>query len=141
MQAAISKDMAGIFPGLVEDEDGEQIFGLWMSEPDMQRRCINVSRKALERAGNREWHWSLNLIQEVQASWTQINGRLVREGVRADRVSLPDFLDAAYTLFAQLLPEKDFKAFETRLRKIPAGGMSSKPRMSSRADLLAFAKD
>lgn len=142
MQAAISEDMAGIFPGLVADEDSEAIFRLWMSEPDMQGRCVNVSRKALGRASGREWHWSLNMIKEIQESWTQINGKLVRDGVIADRTSLSDYLDAAYTLFAQLLPEKDFKAFETRLRRIPAGSYAvAKPRMSSRADLLAFAKD
>lgn len=141
MQAAVSPDMADIFPGLVDDSDAEEIFGLWMSEPDMQRRCVNVSRKALERAGGREWHWTLNLIKEINASWTQINGLLVREGVRATRVDLDDYLDAAYTLFAEKLPEKDFKAFETRLRRIPAGSFAMKPRMSSRADLMAFAKD
>lgn len=140
MQAALSEDMADIFPGLVADEDAEQIFGLWMSEPDMQRRCVNVSRKALERAGAREWHWTLNLIKEIQDSWTQLNGKLVREGVRADKTGLSDYLDAAYTLFAELLPEKEKKAFETRLRRLPAGGFA-KPRMSSREDLLAFAKD
>ena len=141
MQAALSTDLAGIFPGLVADRDAGEIFGLWMSEPDMQRRCINVSRKALERAANREWHWTLNMIKEIQESWTHVNGKLVREGVRADTENLGNYLDAAYTLFAQILPEKEFKAFETRLRRLPAGGFSGKPRMSSRADLMAFAKD
>lgn len=133
--------MAGVFPGLVADRDGEEIFNLWMSEPDMQRRCVNVSRKALERAGGREWHWSLNMVKEIQGSWTHLNGKLVREGVRADRTGLADYLDAAYTMFAELLKEKDFKAFETRLRRIPAGSFTARPRMSSRAELMAFAKE
>jgi hypothetical protein len=141
MQAALSEDMAGVFPGLVAGRDVEEVFGLWMSEPDMQRRCINVSRKALERAGNREWHWTLNMIKEIQAAWTHLNGKLVREGVRATETDLDDYLDAAYTMFAELLKEKEFKAFETRLRRIPGGSLSIRPRMSSRQDLLAFAKD
>lgn len=141
MRAALSEDMAEIFPGLVADRDAEELYRLWMSEPDMRRRCTAVSRKALERAGGREWHWTLNMIKEIQGSWTHLNGKLVREGVRAETESLSNYLDAAYTLFAQLLPEKEFKAFETRLRRLPAGGFSSKPRMSTRADLMAFAKD
>lgn len=141
MQAVLTEDMAGIWPGLVADDDAAELFDLWMSEPDMRRRCLNVSRKALERAGNREWYWTLNLVREITSAWTHLNGKLVREGVRANRTSLDDYLDAAYTMFAELLKEKEFKAFETRLRRIPAGAHLVKPRMSSRADLLAFAKD
>lgn len=141
MQACLTEDMAGIFPGLVADRDAEEIFTLWMSEPDMQRRCVLVSRKALERAAGREWHWALNMVKEIQGAWTHLNGKLVREGVHATRESFGDYLDAAYTMFAELLPKKDFVAFETRLRKLPTGQFASKPRMSTREDLIAFAKD
>lgn len=138
--AATTPDMAGVFPGLVDDAGVAELFDLLLREPDMRQRCVNVSRKALERAGNREWHWTLNLIKEIQGSWTHINGLLVRDGVRASRTSLDDYLDAAYTVFLEKLGEKESKAFETRLRKIP-GGFSSKPRMSGASDLKAFARE
>ena len=142
IHAAVSEDMVGIWPGLVDDADAEQLFDLWMTEPDMRARSSRVARKALERAGNREWHWSLNMIKEIRDSWTYLNGLLVRQGVRADQVNLDDYLDAAYTVFQEKLPGDDLKAFNTRLRKIPAGvGEPAKPRMSSRADLMQFAKD
>lgn len=141
MEAAISPDMAGIWPGLVRDSDAEQLHGLWVSEVDMQRRSILVARRALERAGQREWHWTLNLVKEIQKSWTHLNGLLVRQGVRADILGFSDYLDCAYTQFAEILKPDDFTAFDTRLRKIPGGMIMSKPRMSSRDDLMKFAKD
>lgn len=140
IRAAISDDMAGIFPGLVSDDDAMELFELWLTEPDMPRRCRTISQRALERASRREWHWAMNLCKEIDEAWTHLNGLLVREGVRADRTSLSDYLDAAYTLFQEKLKPDDFKAFEGRLRKLPSG-IISKPRMSSKAELLAFAKD
>lgn len=131
--------MAGVWPGLVDDADAEDLYNLWLSENDMRRRCLLVSRKALERAGRREYHWTQNLIKELEGSWTQVNGMLVRQGVRADSTSLPDYLDAVYTLFTEKLDAEGAKAFEARLRKLT--GTISKPRMSGRAELLGFAKD
>ena len=140
IQAVLSTDMAGIWPGLVRDRDAEQLYGLWLTEDDMQNRAALVSRRALGRAAGREWHWAHNLIKEIDGSWTWLNGLLVREGVRADQTGLSDYLDAAFTLFSEKLKPDDFKAMETRLRKLPSG-IITKPRMSSRDDLMKFAKD
>lgn len=141
MAAAITPDHAGIFPGLVDDDDAGDIFELFMVEPDLQRRGARVAQKALERASGREWHWALNLIREIQGSWTHLNGLMVRDGVLASQVSLSNYLDAAYTVFGEKLKPDDFKAFETRLRRIPGTGFSSRPRMSSREELMGFAAD
>lgn len=143
MEAAVSTDMAGIFPGLVESDDAAELYSLWSSEADMATRCTRVSQRALGRAAGREWHFALNLVKEVQGSWTHLNGLLVREGVRSDRVSLADYLDAAYTVFQEKLDKDNLKAFDARLRKMPsgAGTLYSKPAMSTRDQLLAFAKD
>lgn len=143
MEACTSPGLADIFPGLVDDDDAAELYGLWATEDDMADRCTRVSRRALERGSRREWHWTLNLVKEIQDSWTHINGLLVREGVTASKTGFPDYLDAAYTVFQQRLDKDGWKAFEARLRKLPTGGSAPvpKPRMSSRADLMAFAKD
>lgn len=133
--------MSAIFPGMVADEDAEQMFRLWLDNPeDAKGRCILTARRALERAGQREWHWTFNLIKEIQGSWTHLNGSLILAGVYADRLTLSNYLDAAYIQFLKLLGEKESDAFETRLRKIP-GGLTVRPKFSSRQDLVAFAKD
>lgn len=132
--------MSAIFPGMIKDSDAEEMFRIWLENPEAKDRCILTSRRALERAGLREWHWTINMIKEIQGSWTHLNGLLTRQGVSASRSTLPDYLDAAYTLFEEKLGENEFKAFETRLRKIP-GGLSIRPKFSTRQDLLAFAKD
>jgi hypothetical protein len=66
---------------------------------------------------------------------------LVRQGIRADRVSLPDWLDAAYTLLMELYHDKKERtALDSRLQRIPKDALGSvRPRFSSRDDLLAFA--
>ena len=142
IQAALSTDMSGVFPGLVADSDAAECFDLWFSVPDMHRRSLNVSRVALGRAARREWAWTYNLIQEVSRSWAYVNGPLVRQGVRADSTILPDWLDAAYTLLREFKDDKGRAALETTLSRTPqfavAAGMT--PKMSGRDDLLAFAR-
>lgn len=141
MEATRTPELAGIFPGLVDNEDAEQIYRLWWTEPDMATRCTRIARRALERAGNGEYQWTLNMIAEIRGSWTHLNGMLVRQGVRADSENLANYLDAAYTLMLQQLNDDGVKAMEARLRKISGTGPVSRPAMSTRADLLAFAKD
>lgn len=140
IHAVSTDDLAGVFPGLVRDEDAGALFGLWATEPDMRTRCALVAQKALGRGSGREWHWAANMIKEIEGSWTHLNGLLVREGVLATRTSLADYLDAAYTVFLSKYDADKTKALDTRLRKLPSG-MIAKPKMSSRADLMAFAKD
>lgn len=131
--------MAAIFPGLVDNKDARELLKLWENHENVERRCTLTAQAALGRVSGREWHWSLNLIKEAQQSWTHVNGKLIREGVRADSTSLADWLDAAFTLLTELY-ERDknaLKAFEARLRHVPAG--TAAVRMSGRAELLAFA--
>jgi hypothetical protein len=142
---AASPDMAGIFPGLLEEEHVGDAVRLTFTESDVQRRCTDASRIALGRAAAREWMWTYNLIQECLGSWTELNGLLVRAGVRASVEGMPDWVDAAYTVFHDLLgPDQNkWTAFEGRLRRTPKGLNVAKSavRMSTRADLLAFAAD
>ena len=140
IHAALSPDMAGIFPGMVVDAE-QDLFELLMSHPEANVRCQRMARVALGRAAGREWHWAHNMIKESVGSWTHLNGKLVREGVRASDTSLPDWLDAAWTVFMELFDKKEQMSFQNRLRSIPATGDMVQPRMSSRADLMSFAAD
>ncbi len=108
----------------------------------MQVRCVNVSYAALGRASGRDWFWTLNLIQECWGAWTQINGNLVREGVRADDTDLADWLDAAYSMLLERLDKAGREALNLRLQKTPQGVTNLiTPPMSTRDDLMAFARD
>lgn len=140
IHAAMSEDMAGVFPGLVV-EDEQELLQAILTDPDFRIKCQRMAHALLGRGSGREWHWALNLIKESVGSWTHLNGKLVREGVRASSTSLPDWLDAAWTVFVELLDKNERKAFENRLRAIPAIDGAVKPRMSTRSDLMAFASD
>lgn len=137
-------ELAGVFPGLVDDVDARAAFQIWLDPSfgdQVGIRMLRTARVALERAGRREWTWTYNLITECLGSWQIVNGMLIRQGVRADRENLADWLDAAYTMIRELIhEEKALTAFETRLRSVPKDALGTMtPRMSSRADLLEFA--
>lgn len=140
IHAVMSDDMAGVFPGLVVGDE-QELFDAILKDPDFQVKCQRMAHAALGRAGAREWYWTRNLIKESVESWTHLNGKLVREGVLASSTSLPDWLDAAWTMFVELYDDKGRKAFENRLRAIPLVAGAVKPKMSSRSDLMAFAAD
>jgi hypothetical protein len=142
MLGATSPDMAGIFPGLIRGRDAHAMNALWGSHRDVEARCRLAAQRALGYASGREWFWAYNLIKESYKSWTHLNGKLVREGVRADRTPLPDWLDASYTMFHELLHEEAaLKAFDMRLRQVPASSGAVAVAMSSKTDLMAFAAD
>lgn len=132
------EDLTRVFPGMVDDDDVEEMFVAQMTVADIDRRCVNVARVALGRASGREWWWTVNLIKEVLKSWTIINGYLVRHGVRASETSLSDWLDAAYTQLREMVDDKERAALEMRL-KIPPRNTTAV--ITTRAALLAFAAD
>jgi hypothetical protein len=137
-----SPDLSEVFPGLIRVGDAEAMWALWASRDDMERRCLNVARVALGRAAGREWHWAGNLIDEALQSWPYINGMLVRQGVRAHKTSLADWLDACYTLLRETYDKDGRAALDTRLRRMPRGVAGTfRPKMSSRSELMAFAAD
>lgn len=142
IQAALSPELSGVFPGLVADSDAAECFDLWATVPDMHRRALNVSRVALGRAARREWTWAYNMIQEASGCWTHLNGMLVRQGVRAGSELLPDWLDAAYTLLRETKDDKGRTALDTALSRTPKFAVDAgiTPRMSGRDELLAFAR-
>lgn len=137
-----SDEMSEVFPGLTDLDDAEDLYRLWLDVPDMRRRAENVARVAFGRASGREWYWAGNLVDESLKSWTYINGMLVRQGVRATETSLPDWLDASYTLMRELMDEKGRTALDIRLRRIPRDALTTmRPTFSNRSALLAFAAD
>jgi hypothetical protein len=134
--------MSGVFPGFLGTSDAAWMVDQWLEVPDMQKRCINVARVALGRASGREWFWAYNLIKECAASWPYLNGMLTRQGVRASDETLADWLDAAYTLLRELMDDKERKALELRLRKIPRDAVAPvRIAKSTRAELMAFGAD
>lgn len=143
VKAVLVPEMAGVFPGLLRNKDTLRFFDLWDEYPDMPRRCMNVSMVALGRASRREWHWAYNMIQSAAQSWPQVNGLLVRQGVRADSESLHNWIDACYTLIMERKSDDEKATFDNILTRTPKFAIAAgvKPRMSSRAELLAFAAD
>lgn len=141
--ACSGPELAGVFPGLVRDGDIPAIWESMLGVPDFDRRCANVARVALAQGSGREWWWAYNMITEAKAAWVHLNGELILHGVNADTTNLPDWLDAAYVQMSKLLAgDKEAQTrFNNRLGRVPTGVKGVRPKMSSRSDLQAFARD
>lgn len=135
------KDLSGVFPGMVGDDDTEAMLALLLELPDAEERRIRTARRVLGRAGGRDWWWTVNLIGRILGSWMYVNGMLIREGVSATSHTLPDWLDAAYTKIWENLDEKGRVRFETELMIPPAGVKVSASIVEQKRGAMAFAAD
>lgn len=112
--------LSGVFPGLVADEDVEAMSHLVM-ESGNHAGMQEVARKVVQAAGGRDWWWTVNLARAAVGNWIYYNGFLVRQGVRADSIGLPDWLDACYTWLWERGDENQKAALDANLSLPPRG--------------------
>lgn len=113
--------LAGVMPGLIADDDLEAMEAIMSSHPDIDRRWINAARMALQRAGGRDWWWTLNLSRQALGAWIYINGMLLRQNIDSARTGLPDWLDACYTMLWERGKEEDRTKLDLQLSMRPKG--------------------
>jgi hypothetical protein len=131
--------LSRIFPGMIRPKDVEAMVAAMEAFDDMDRRWLNVARKALQYASGRDWWRAYNLMRTCLDEWTFINGVLLTKGCDARRMPLSSWLDAAYVTKAKTFDENGFKAFEMRLNQVPAGAQGG--GAAQRQALMAFAAD
>lgn len=73
--------------------------------------------------------------------WLYINGMLLRQSVRADELSLPDWLMAAYTMIYEGRDEAGRIALESELMTPPQGVRLNIPAAEQHRAAMAFALD
>lgn len=88
--------LSGVFPGLIREDDVDAMLQL-VKDHSHGEAMQEVAQKVIQAAGGRDWWWTLNLAKKSLGNWILVNGFLVRQGVRADSTSFPDWLDASYT--------------------------------------------
>lgn len=139
--AADFDTLAGVFPGAVVDDQCERLFQLGLQHEDRDRRWANAARVALGRAAGRDWWWAANLIKRCIQGWPYINGMLLRQGVSAYTLPLPDWLDAAYMLMWQGCDDTGKVKLDLELQRAPAGVVVRQSDAQVKASLEAFAAD
>lgn len=117
--------LAGVFPGLIRDDDVEAMSTL-LQDPENLPGLQETARSVVQAAGGRDWWWTVNLIKRVIGQWIYVNGILVRQGVRADGIGLPDWLDACYTWLWERSDENERVALDAELSWAPKGVRHSK---------------
>lgn len=133
--------LLGMFPGLISLEDADDMLARLMKIPDSEVRCQRAARMLLRRGSGMEWVVAWNLMRLSRGIWLWLNGALVRQGVRASDESLPDWLNAAYTVLYESKDEKGRMAFETELTMPPKGEHLVVSAAAQRRAAMAFAAD
>lgn len=87
------------------------------------------------------WVWAWNLMRLCLRGWLYINGMLLRQSVRADELSLPDWLMAAYTMIYEGRDEAGRIALESELMTPPQGVRLNIPAAEQHRAAMAFALD
>lgn len=134
------QNLAGVFPGLIADDDLETMEHIMSTHPDYEQRWIWAARTALERAGGRDWWWVRNMCHQALGTWMYTNGILVRQGV-CTATAFPDWLDACYTLWWAGASEEDRIKLDLKLGMPPAGVALKQSRSATKEMLGAFAAD
>lgn len=132
--------LAGVFPGLIADEQLEDMFRMSL-EADLSGKWFECAQQVLGWAGGRDWWWTLNLAKVCLGGWIFINGKLLRQGVSASTSTFPDWLDAAYTLLYESRDETDRMKLDLELSMRPAGVRVKQSAQAKRKMLEAFAAD
>ncbi len=133
--------MQGIVPGLIGEDDLERMWHLAQGHPDIRRRWTNAARVALGRAGGRDWWWTYNLCRKALGIWIYTNGLLLRQNVNHHDISLPDWLDACYTLYWEHADEEARIKLDMELSMRPAGVAVRQSAAQARRMAMDFAAD
>lgn len=139
--AAMDLDhLSGVFPGLVAEDHLDDLWAYVLSG-DFDKRCELAARAALGRAAGKDWWWASNMIKKILSGWAVINGIMIREGVRAQDVSLADYMDAFYSLMWERSKEEDRLKLDVELNTLPAGVRVRQSSAARKAMLARFAAD
>lgn len=133
--------LAGIFPGLVDDDGVDHLLSLWLEVDDAGQRCELAARRLLARASGMDWVWAWNLIRLCLRGWMFINGMLLRQSVNPATLPLSDWLAAAYTLIYESRDEAGRVALEAEMMTPPRGVRLIIPAAVQHQGAMAFAMD
>jgi len=134
-----TKNLYGIMPGLVKDDDLEDMYQISLAHPDIETRWWYAARTALGRAGGRDWWWAHNLSTRSLSAWTHINGILLRQGVDARKICFPDWLDACYSMLWVNADEEHRIKLDMELSARPRGIAVAQSPASVRQMAVQFA--
>jgi hypothetical protein len=134
--------LSGVLPGGIEEEDVERMWAAIPADPVVaERRWRNSARVAVSRGSGRDWWWTVNLTRRCLQSWPYINGLLLLQGVDAEAMRFPSWLDAAYMLLWQRGDEEHRQALDLELSIPPVGVSSAQAPVAAKNMLSAFAAD
>lgn len=110
-----------IVPGMLPDEQEEEVADLITYGEVSLREVVTVSREALELASGWRWWEADRLIRSAGAQWKIIGGELVRAGVDLHAWPLGAVLNTLYTLAARGLDDQKRQQLDFQISSPPPG--------------------
>jgi hypothetical protein len=133
--------LAGVFPGLIGDDRLDDMINLIVEDPARMLNWLPVAQEVVGAAAGRDWWWAVNLTRKATSSWPLINGFLIRQGVRADGIGFPDWLDACYSWLWEHCDEEERIKLDLQLSMRPKGVAIKQSKAQVQAMLADFAAD
>lgn len=134
--------LTGVLPGAIGDDQLEAMWEASRDDPaDASRRWLNAARVAVGRGGGRDWWWTVNMARKCLGIWPYLNGQLLRDGVNAELLPFPSWLDAAFMFLWSNQEEEGRTKLELELSMLPQGVGVHMSGAATRKMLADFAAD
>jgi hypothetical protein len=132
-------DPDAIFPGLVEDDDIDDILLNALLDGEIDHEdSFEVAMEILEAASGYSWWFTLRLVTLIGAGWARIGGMLLHAGVDMELVSLGAWCTAAMEMCVGNLPPKKAAEMLDQLLQKPPGIAGEVDPFDEVADSEAF---
>lgn len=113
-------DGSQIIPGMLSQKDQERLDDLLLSGELTIAELSAGIRDVITTVSGHAWWWTLGLVSVLRGEGgTQVLGEMSR--IRADKVSLANWLNSMYALMVRHMKEQDKAQFDAQLDSPPAG--------------------
>lgn len=117
--AAEELDGAQIIPGMLSQKDQERIDELLLDGELAVDDLLAGIKDVITNVSGHPWWWTIHLVSVLRGEHgTQILGEMSR--VRADEVSLANWLNSLYAMMVRYMKEQDKAQFDAQLDSPPA---------------------
>lgn len=116
-------DAADIIPGMLGEEEQQQMEALLFDGSLQPLELHSVALEILDWATGHPWWWGIRLLSLSHDGrlWPRLHGRLVRDGLNPDLVSIGEYLHALYSVLLETIPEGKAADLDRDLELPPAG--------------------
>lgn len=119
--ALIDEDPVNAILDLLDEEAHDQVIDQVIDGELDADALANTLLDLVTLVSGRSWWFTMRLLHAAQGSWDTIGGFLALRGVRAEALSLQEYMDAMLAAVLRHVEPKDQVSMLARLKAPPAG--------------------